>query len=213
MASFLLSDFKFAHWAATTGAAKSLQSCLTPCDHVHHSPPGSPVPGILQARTLEWVAISFSNAWKWKVKVKSLSHVWLFTTPWGPLRGTHKALGPPPLTPAKAVSKICNVSLSPSPRPHCVALSVPSTLQDMSNTCLSKFPDGFCWNVSCHYYKNHKGWSSCALGSHWGNVSRAPASSAGLGIQAKSIVMDGLRPAQHLQKSMCWGPTSPCDGV
>ena len=46
------------------------------------SPPGSPVPGILQARTLEWVAISFSNAWKWKVKVKSLSHVWLCATPW-----------------------------------------------------------------------------------------------------------------------------------
>ena len=46
------------------------------------SPPGSPVPGILQARTLEWVAISFSSAWKWKVKVKSLSHVWLFATPW-----------------------------------------------------------------------------------------------------------------------------------
>ena len=46
------------------------------------SPPGSPVPGILQARTLEWVAVSFSNAWKWKVKVKSLSHVWLLATPW-----------------------------------------------------------------------------------------------------------------------------------
>ena len=46
------------------------------------SPPGSPVPGILQARTLEWVAISFSNAWKWKVKVKSLSHVWFLATPW-----------------------------------------------------------------------------------------------------------------------------------
>ena len=45
-------------------------------------PPGSPVPGILQARTLEWVAISFSNAWKWKVKVKSLSHVRLLATPW-----------------------------------------------------------------------------------------------------------------------------------
>ena len=46
------------------------------------SPPGSPVPGILQARILEWVAISFSNAWKWKVKVKSLSHVQLLATPW-----------------------------------------------------------------------------------------------------------------------------------
>ena len=54
-------------------AAKSLQSCPTLCDPTEGSPPGSPVPGILQARTLEWVAISFSNAWKWKVKVKSLS--------------------------------------------------------------------------------------------------------------------------------------------
>ena len=56
-------------------AAKSLQSCLTLCDPMDGSPPGSPVSGILQARTLEWVAISFSNEWKWKVKVKSLSHV------------------------------------------------------------------------------------------------------------------------------------------
>ena len=54
-------------------AAKSLQSCLALRNHIDGSPPGSPVPGILQARTLEWVAISFSNAWKWKVKVKSLS--------------------------------------------------------------------------------------------------------------------------------------------
>ena len=63
-------------------AAKSLQSCLTLCDPIDGSPPGSPVPGILQARTLERVAISFSNAWKWKVKVKSLSRVWLLATPW-----------------------------------------------------------------------------------------------------------------------------------
>ena len=63
-------------------AAKSLQSCLTLCDPIDASPPGSTVPGILQARILEWVAISFSNAWKWKVKVKSLSHVRLFVTPW-----------------------------------------------------------------------------------------------------------------------------------
>ena len=61
-----------------TAAAKSLQSC----DPIDGSPPGSPVPGILQARTLEWVAISFSNVWKWKVKVKSLSRVQLFETPW-----------------------------------------------------------------------------------------------------------------------------------
>ena len=62
-------------------AAKSLQSCPTLCDPIDCSPPGSPVPGILQARTLKWVAISFSSAWKWKVKVKSLSHVCLLATP------------------------------------------------------------------------------------------------------------------------------------
>ena len=65
-----------------TAAAKSLQSCPTLCDPIDGSPPGSPVPGILQARTLEGVAISFSNAWKWKVKVKLLSRVQLFATPW-----------------------------------------------------------------------------------------------------------------------------------
>ena len=54
-------------------AAKSLQSCLTPCDPIDSSPPGSPVPGILQARTLKWVAISFSNAWKWKGSCSVLS--------------------------------------------------------------------------------------------------------------------------------------------
>ena len=69
-------------WNVVTAAAKSLQSYPTLWDPIDSSPPGSPVPGILQARTLEWVAISFSNVWKWKVKVKSLSCVWLFTTPW-----------------------------------------------------------------------------------------------------------------------------------
>ena len=68
--------------AAAAAAAKSLQLCLTLCDPIDGSPPGSPVPGILQARTLEWVAISFSNAWKWQVKVKSLSRVRLLATPW-----------------------------------------------------------------------------------------------------------------------------------
>ena len=68
--------------AAAAAAAALLQLCLTLCDPIDGSPPGSPVPGILQARTLEWVAISFSNAWKRKVKVKSLSHVWLLATPW-----------------------------------------------------------------------------------------------------------------------------------
>ena len=77
--SFLLC-FTCAHLKLNT--AKSFQSCPTLCDPIDGSLPGSSFPGILQARTLEWVAISFSNAWKWKVKVKSLSRVWLFTTPW-----------------------------------------------------------------------------------------------------------------------------------
>ena len=63
-------------------AAKLLQSCPTLCNPIDGSPPGSPVPGILQARTLEWVAISFSNAWKRKAKVKLLRRVWLLATPW-----------------------------------------------------------------------------------------------------------------------------------
>ena len=68
--------------AAAAAAAKSLQLCPTLCDRIDSSTPGSPVLGILQARTLEWVAISFSHAWKGKVKVKSLSRVSLLATPW-----------------------------------------------------------------------------------------------------------------------------------
>ena len=75
-------EIKFSIHSAAAAAAKSLQSCPTRCDPIDGSPPGSPVPGILQARTLEWVAISFSNAWKWKAKVKSLSQVQLLATPW-----------------------------------------------------------------------------------------------------------------------------------
>ena len=67
---------------AAAAAAKSLQSCPTLCNPRDGRSPGSPVPWILQSRMLEWVAISFSNAWKWKVKVKSLSQVWLQATPW-----------------------------------------------------------------------------------------------------------------------------------
>ena len=68
--------------APAAAAAKSLQSCPTLCDPRDGTRPGSPIPGILQARTLEWIAISFSNAWKWKNKVKSLSRVQLLATPW-----------------------------------------------------------------------------------------------------------------------------------
>ena len=68
------------HWKiSAAAAAKSLQSCLTLWDPRDGSPPGSPIPGIFQARTLEWVAISFSNVWKWKVKVKSFSRVQKYT--------------------------------------------------------------------------------------------------------------------------------------
>ena len=77
-----VSHFSGGNMNNAAAAAKSLQLCLTLWDPIDSSPPGSPIPGILQARTLEWVAISFSNAWKWKVKVKSLSHVWPLATPW-----------------------------------------------------------------------------------------------------------------------------------
>ena len=80
------------HSKQPIATAKSLQSCPTLCDSKDGSSPGSPVPGILQARTLEWVAISFSNAWKWKVRVKSLSRIRLFSTPW-----TAAYQAPPPM--------------------------------------------------------------------------------------------------------------------
>ena len=69
-------------YSLAAAAAKSPQSCLTLCDPIDGNPPGSPVPGILQARILEWVAISFSNAWTWKVKVKLLSRVRLLAALW-----------------------------------------------------------------------------------------------------------------------------------
>ena len=75
-------SMKSYEFLTAAAATESLQSCLTLCDPRDSSPSGSPIPGILQARILEWVAISFSNAWKWKVKVNSLSRVWLVATPW-----------------------------------------------------------------------------------------------------------------------------------
>ena len=88
-------------WVINFGWDTSLQlldncmhakSCLILCDPIDSSPPCSPIPGILQARTLEWVAISFSNEWKWKVKVKLLSRVWFLATPW-----TAAYQAPPPM--------------------------------------------------------------------------------------------------------------------
>ena len=86
--------------------AKSLQSCPTLCNPIDSSLPGSPVPGILQARTLEWVAVSFSNAWKWKVKGKSLSRVRPSATPW---TAAHQA--PPWAFPGKSTGVGCHCLL------------------------------------------------------------------------------------------------------
>ena len=79
---YMYKYLKIKNQAAAATAVKLLQSCPTLCDSIYGSPQGCPVPGILQARTLEWVAISFSNAWKGKVKVKLLSRVRLWVTPW-----------------------------------------------------------------------------------------------------------------------------------
>ena len=107
-------------------AAKSLQSYPTLCDHMDGSPPGSAVPGILQAGTLEWVAISFSNAWKWKVKVKLLSHVRLFETPW-----TAAYQAPPWDFPGKSTGVGC----------HCL-------LHDKLSLCIKKQRHHFADKVS-----------------------------------------------------------------
>ena len=77
-----VSIFSPSIYHAATAASKSHQLCPTLCNPIDGSPPGSPIPGILQVRILKWVAISFSNERRWKVKVKSVSRVWLLTTPW-----------------------------------------------------------------------------------------------------------------------------------
>ena len=103
---------------AAAATAKSLQSCPTLCDPIDGSPPGSPVPGILQARTLDWVAISFSNVWRWKVKVKSLSRVWLLATPW-----TAAYQAPPSM----GFSRQEYWSGVPLPSPlHCYTIAIPA---------------------------------------------------------------------------------------
>ena len=104
--------FPFLHILTAAAAAKLLQSCPTLCDPIDGSPPGSPVPGILQARTLEWVANSFSNAWKWKVKVKLLSRVRLLVTP------RTAAYQAPPSMGFSRQEYWSGVPLSSPPHPH-----------------------------------------------------------------------------------------------
>ena len=121
---------RFPHWRwilyqlsyqGSPAAAKSLQSCLTLCDPMDGSPPGSPVPGILQARTLEWVAISFSNVGKCKVKVKSLSRVRLLLTPW---TAAHQV----PLPVGFSRQEYWRGVPSPSPREALRCIYIPSLL-------------------------------------------------------------------------------------
>ena len=94
-------------------AAKLLQRCPTLCDPIERSPPGSLIPGILQTRTLEWVVISFSNAWKRKVKVKLFSRVWLLATLWT------AAYQAPPM----GISRQEYWSGLPLPSPHTILIS------------------------------------------------------------------------------------------
>ena len=130
--------------AAAAAAAKSLQSCPTLCDPTDGSP-GSPVPGILQARTLEWVAISFSNAGKWKVKVKSFSHVWLLATPW---TAAHQA------PPAMGFSRQEDWSGVPLPSPHEGLLTPNSALSGLP-LCLSSLTSATFHNTQFPYSLPH----------------------------------------------------------
>ena len=141
-------DVKWRHTelllATTAGAtAKSLQSCPTLCDPIDGSPLGFSVPGILQTRILEWVAISFSNAWKWKVKVNSLSHARLLATPW-----TAAYQAPPSMEFSRQELPF------PSPMWHwvfqtafqrCYFFLFVSTFQLRGNDLLHILGRGFCW--------------------------------------------------------------------
>ena len=124
-------------------AAKSLQSGPTRCDPIDGSPPGSAVPGILQARTLEWVAIAFSIVWKWKVKVKSLSRFWLVATPW-----TAAYQAPP--------------SMGFSRQEYWSGLPLPSPTEEPSGLqCIRWQRAGHAWsNLTCTYlHKIHTFWT------------------------------------------------------
>ena len=134
----------------TAAAAKSLQLSPTLCDPIDSSPPGSPVPGILQARTLEWVAISFSNAWKWKVKVKSLSSVQLFATPW-----TVAYQAPPSM----GFSRQEYWSGVPLPSPGCTSINTKTTQMQPKETHCHPF-----WNTPMISFT----WSFCTFqGVDW----------------------------------------------
>ena len=128
-------------WYCTAAAAaKSLQLCPTLCDSIDGSPLGSSVSGILQAGILEWVAISFSNTWKWKVKVKSLSHARLLATPWTAAYQAPPSMGfsrqeywsrVPLLSPVIIVLQLCKMLLMGNIR-KCI-----KNIQDLSTLFLT----------------------------------------------------------------------------
>ena len=133
-------------------AVKSLQSCLTLWDPIDGSPPGPAVPGTLQSRTLEWVAISFSNAWKWKVKVKSFSRVWLFKIPW---TAAHQA------PPSMGFSRQEHWNGVPLPSPmHPVVF-----LKHFSN--YSVYNDDFLLNVGVCYMQLYKAFKNGGTVLKW----------------------------------------------
>ena len=141
----------------SAAAAKSLQSCPTLCDPIDGSPPGSSVLGILQARTLEWVAISFSSAWKWKVKVKSLSRVRLFTT---------HGLQPTRLLrlwdfPGKSTGVGCHCLLQVYTLPYVKEIASGNLLYDSGNSN---------WGSTTNYTHSSKGYISVFHGGLEGDV-------------------------------------------
>ena len=140
-------------------AAKSLQSCPILCDPIDGSPPGSTVPGILQARTLEWVAISFSNAWKWKVKVKLLSCVRLLAAPRTAAYQAPPAMGfsrqeywsglPVPF-PGKFFKRWGYQTTLPASRDICIQVKKPQLELDMEQKTGSKLEKEYVKAVYCH---------------------------------------------------------------
>ena len=144
------------HFPAAAAAAKSLQSCPTLCNPIDGSPPGSPVPRILQARTVEWVAISFSIAWKWKVKVKSFSHVWLVATPW---TAAHQA------PPSMGFSRQEYWSEVPLPSPYISLIIIKKQRHYFVNKGPSSQGHGFSsghiwmWELDCEESWAQKNWS------------------------------------------------------
>ena len=143
--------------AAAAAAAKSLQSCPTLCGPTDGSPPGSPVPGILQARTLKWVDISSSKAWKWKVKVKSLSRVWLLAIPW-----TTAYQAPPSMGFSRQEYRSGVPLPSPSSSPTLAEICASQLPRKSACQCDTFWRDLF-WIPSIHTYFHQK--------DYWENLS------------------------------------------